>query len=384
MMRSVIRGLEPVAFCGFLFFGSLVQAQPRPNLRPADPTIRKLEPSKKSAIKTTTIEVELLQGAEGGGLYAQQWLKVLEPLNVSLRIHRSVTGDKPDLKERESGTTRSITAIGTLDKSGTISFPGRKFALSDAAKVKEWIEELRAYGIQGSPQGQPLWGLTKEQFGRVYDALLKTVQSETADLPLSEVVAALPLPNQYPIRWSDEAKAAVARRGDRNRVRQELKGLSIGTVLAVALGEQGLAYRPNRTPAGEVELLIEPRNPKTEQWPIGWELQNQSFKAAPKLYAMVPVELSDVELSDVLNAISQLSETPILIDYAELDAKQIKLEKIKVSFPLKKTTWTIALRQLLAPQKLVREIWQDEAGHVFVWVTSVRAGRAKETDKPEQ
>jgi hypothetical protein len=93
---------------------------------------------------------------------------------------------------------------------------------------------------------------------------------------------------------------------------------------------------------------------------------------------MAPIELTDVELSDVLVAISKLAETPILIDHAELDAKQIDLEKIKVSFPRKMTTWSLALRQLVIPKRLTRELWQDEAGRVFVWITTTRAGRSKE------
>ena len=93
---------------------------------------------------------------------------------------------------------------------------------------------------------------------------------------------------------------------------------------------------------------------------------------------MVPIELADVELSDVLTAISELAETPILIDYAELEARQIDLEKIKVSFPRKMTTWSLALRQLVVPKRLTRELWQDEAGRVFVWITTTRAGRAKD------
>jgi len=123
---------------------------------------------------------------------------------------------------------------------------------------------------------------------------------------------------------------------------------------------------------------VEPRNAKSDQWPIGWPVQKQTFKAAPKLYAMVPIELSDVELSDVISAISELSETPILIDYVELDAKQIDLEKIKVSFPRKMTSWGLALRQMVVPQRLTREFWQDEAGRVFVWITTTKAGRSKE------
>ena len=83
----------------------------------------------------------------------------------------------------------------------------------------------------------------------------------------------------------------------------------------------------------------------------------------------------------MINAISKVSETPILIDYAELDAKQIDLEKVKVSFPRKVTNWSIALSRLIAPQRLTHELWQDEAGRTFVWLTSTRAGRSQDRSK---
>ena len=346
--------------------------------RADDFTTTKPTGAKKPASKTTIVEMELLQASGGGGLYAQHWLKVLQPLDVALRVRRPILDDKPELKQREAGNLRYVTAIGTLDRSGNLSFPEKSFAVGDAVKLKEWIDELRTYGARGTPTGQPLWGLTQEQFDLLYNRLLKPVDAETDSLVLTAAIARFPLPAELTLRWNDDAANHLARRGERIKVRQELKGFSVALALALALKENGLGFRPNRTPGGEIELLVEPLNSKIEQWPIGWPVQRSTFKAAPKLYAMVPIELTEVELSDVITAIAELAETPVLIDYAELDAKQIDLEKIKVSFPRKMTTWSLALRQMVVPQKLTREVWQDEAGRVFVWITTTRAGRTKD------
>ncbi len=358
---------------------ALGQAPTRP-VRPGDSSLTKDKPAspKKTNMISTVIEFELLQSEGGGGLHGQQWLKVLEPLDVSLRVRKPILGDKPEMKEREAGKTRYVTAIGTLDRSGNLVFPDRSFSLSDATKLKEWIDELRTYGVKGTPVGKSLWGLSEEQFAGLFDGLLNKVDFETENLPLKQAVSKLPLPTAFPVRWNSEAVEKLAKLGDKAQVRQELKGFSVALALALSLSDNGFGFRPNRTPSGVIELLIEPRNTKLEQWPIGWPVQKATFKAAPKLYAMVPIELADVELSDVLTAISELAETPILIDYAELEAKQIDLEKIKVSFPRKMTTWSLALRQLVVPKRLTRELWQDEAGRVFVWITTTRAGRAKD------
>ena len=364
---------------GLLFVGDFASGQaPVTTPRSDDFSTTKPTASKKLASKTTVVEFELLQASGGGGLFAQHWLKVLQPLDVSLHVRRPVLDDKPELKEREAGNIRYVTAIGTLDRSGAVSFPNKTFAVGDSVKLKEWIDELRTYGARGTPAGQPLWGLTNDQFAHLFDSLLKPVDIETENRPLSTAIAKFPLPSEFPLRWNAEASERLAVRGERAKVRQELKGFSVAMSLSLALKENGFGFRPNRTPRGDLELLVEPLNPKLEQWPVGWPVQRATFKAAPKLYAMVPIELTDVDLSDVISAISELAETPVLIDYAELDAKKIDLDKIKVSFPRKMTTWSLALRQVVVPQRLTRELWQDEAGRVFVWITTTRAGRVKD------
>lgn len=324
--------------------------------------------------RSTFIEIKLLSGTEGGALHGQQWLKLMQPLDVSLQIQKGGLDDMPEVREREVGTLRYVTAIGMLDRAGKITFPDCSFTMSDGAKLKEWIDSLRTYGAQGSPEGQPLWGLTKDQFARVYDSLGKVADASVIGLPIREAVLKLPLPEQYPLKWSQSASDALKTRETRSAVRQELKGFSAATALAIALNDCGLGFRPNRTPSGGLELLVEPLGQRDDFWPVGWPLQQQRFKAAPKFFSMTTIELDQVDLSDVLLAVSELSETPVLVDYAELDKKNVDLTKLKVSFKRGQTSWSVALKQMVIPQKLSRQIWQDEAGRVFVWITTNRPG----------
>jgi len=365
-------------FLGLLVTETSVMGQTPPARGTAKTSAKAKSEPKKSEPKNTVIEIELLRADGGGGAVAQGWIKVLEPYDISVRVHRPVGADKPDLKEREAGYTRYVTAIGVLDRAGNIVFPNKTLSLSEPAKIKEWIDELKTYGIKGAPKGQPLWGMSEEQFAKLFDSLVKPIDFDTEGLPLKETVDKLPLPSEFPLRWSVEATELLKKRGDQAKFRQELNGFTMGLSLAIAFSENGLGFRPNRTPSGAIELVVEPQNPKLNQWPVGWPLQRSSFKAAPKLFAMVPIELVDEELPDVIMAISELSETPILIDYGELQSKQIDLEKIKVSFPRKMTSWSYALRQIVVPHRLTQELWQDEAGRAFVWVTATRAGRAKD------
>ena len=339
-----------------------VSAQPAapPKVRP------ELSAGASSKPKITIIEIKLLTGADGGSLHAQQWSKVLEPLDVSIQIQRSTLNDKPEVRERN---------VGTLDRSGKISFPGRSFDASDGPKLREWINELKTYGAQGTPEGQPMWGLSKEQFAKLYDSLQKPVDAELLDLPLTEAIPKLPLPKPYPVRVSQAATTLLEQTGAKNRVRQDVRGFSGATALAIVLNDCRLGFRPNRTPAGGLELLVEPLGQRQDLWPVGWPLQKQRIKAAPKLFAMTPIELNQVELTDLLVTVAELTETPVMLDYYEIEQKNIDLSKLTVSFKRAETSWSVALKNIVVPKKLSREIWQDEAGRAFVWITTNRPGR---------
>ncbi len=345
--------------------------------RPLPPKRNELvDPADSSKPRSTIIELRLFANTDGGGLHSQQWSKLLEPMDVSIQIQRPTVNDKPEVRERIVGTIRYVTAIGTLDRSGRISFPGHSFELADGPKLREWIDELKTYGAQGTPNGQPNWGLSKDQFNLLYSSLLKPAEAETIDLPITEAVTKLPLPAKFPIKFSQAATAQLRLLGSKSTVRQDVRGFTAATALAIMLNDCSLGFRPNRTPADGLELLVEPQELRKDLWPVGWPLQKQRLKAAPKLFAMTPIELDQVPLTDLLSTVEELTETPVLIDNYEIEKAKIDLSKIDVSFKRASTSWSVALKTMVIPKKLSREIWQDEAGRAFVWITTNRPGRA--------
>ncbi len=330
-------------------------------------------------VRSTTVEVELLTAPEGGALHAQQWRAQFEQLGISLRVRRPVLNDKADVTERVVGTLRYVTAVGQLERSGKIVFPGKTFGYSDGPKLKEWLDELKTYGAQGSPNGRPLWGLSEKQFKVTYDVLTAVQKESVAGKDLPEAVIALNLPKNLSVRWSIAAQQHLERRVAEGRITavHDTAGFSKATALAIALNDQGLGFRPNRTPEGTIELLIEPQAvDRQDHWPVGWPLQRQAPVAMPGMFVMVNVALERLPASEVLADVAQATETPILIDRAEFERRDIDLTKLLVSHPLKKTTWSLALRAMLVPKHINREYWQDEAGRGFVWITAVGKPRA--------
>jgi len=325
-----------------------------------------------AASTKTILEVELLTGPDGGALQAQEWRTVFEKLDVPVTIHKAVLDEKPDVKERTVGTLRYVTAIGKLERQGRITFPDHSFERSDSVKLKEWFDELKTYGRQGAPDGQPLWGLSKQQFELLYQSLAELSNIELQGLPLDRAATDLKLPETYPLRWSTTAADRLKRLGEQNTARQRVAGFTKATALAIALNDRGFGFKPKRTPSGSIELVVEPQaRDRNELWPVGWPLQRQAPELLPGLFTMSNIELHNEPLMDVLNTAAELSEVGILLDYASLDQRQVDLGALKANFKLKKTTWSLALRGVLVPQKLNREYWQDEAGRGFVWIVPV-------------
>lgn len=322
--------------------------------------------------RSTVINVEILAGADGGALHSQAWAKLFEGWDVSLVIRRGLVDDQPDMKEKTVGTLRYVTLIGKLDRTGQIAFPDHKFTRAQQRELKEWLDELKTYGIQGAPAGKPLWGLSKPQFEDLFHAISAPLQQPVLDLVLPEAIEKLQLPVKYPLRWSTQAEQQFRQQAGQARVRQEVSSLSCATALAIMLNDHGFGFRPNRTPQGTIELVVNPlADDPLEQWPIGWPPQQQVPHLVPGMFEMTNIEFESAPLNEVLEIASGLSETPIYIDYAQLAKQQIDINKVLVQQPLKKTTWSLALRYLLVPKKLNREYWQDEAGKGFVWITPI-------------
>jgi len=325
----------------------------------------------KKKAPVTSITVELL-ATTGVGAKARQWADILSKLDVVVTVRNGRSDDKVGVTERKSGgSLRTVSVVGELDSSGRLIFPDQIFSLDDAGKLAGWINELRQYGAQGDPNGRPVWGLTKEQFGVVHTALKKPVIAETKDVEITKAVKLFELPGDLPVRFSPAAIARLKERGGQLKVSQSVQGVSQGTALAVLLAEQGLGFRPRRLPDGSIELTADPLDETTKFWPVGWPREHNVPDTCPELFQFKNIELDDEPLSDVLEAVTSVIKVPILIDRYGLDAKGVDLAEVNITFPRKRTTWTEALKTFTYKAKAKFEVLTDEAGKPFIWVTPI-------------
>lgn len=331
--------------------------------------------------RKTLVEIILIATSDGGAQHAQDWRPVFEKLNIDLRIRQPLLDDKPEVKETQLGRLRQVTAIGVLDRNGDLTFPTRKFSRADGEKLVEWINELKAYGAQGTPKGKPLWGLSQEQFELVLQKLSAAAPPGLEGESLSTVIGRMEFPDDLPVRFSTAGEEAVRRLPvETLTLRQKVDGFTVATALAIALNDCGLGFRPNRTPAGTLELVIDAQRDGELWWPVGWPLEQSRPKAAPKLFVISPIVVENQPLEKVLAEVAAKVELPLLYDWPALKQEEIDPAKVRVTHARKRQAWMAVLPNLAFQGKLKVTLWQDEVGKPFLWVTTLKSKRTLPTD----
>jgi hypothetical protein len=355
-------------------------------------TIRRNPPAGNSPVDKTTVSLVLITSDNTAALRARLWQTTLQKLDVPFRIRSATVADKVEVRERKLGPLRQVTVVGKVDRGGRLVFADRTYTRSDAAKLGEWLRELKAYGKQGKPEGKPLWGMTKAQFGVVFADLSASVATDVRGKELEQAVARLGLPSKYAVRYSVAAKAAVRKvprdlkrslgTGKRSLgsipVRKSVKGQSLGTAFALVLRDYGLGFRPLRNPAGDIELIVDPLADAKDAWPIGWKLKQARFNTSPKLFKIRPVSLDKVKMLDVFHTITAKTGVPVHVDYYATAAKGIDVDHLVVSYPARKASYSLLLRGITTRKKLSYILRVDEAGQPFAWITAWTPGGREE------
>lgn len=365
----------PICFAalGALVFASAAQAQKSSTRAPGS-----------LPVKQTSVEVEIMLDKFSDNVAPQQWGPVFEKLGVAARFRERIQGDDVSLGEKTRGSYRYVTAVGELNRDGSLNFPGKSFTLDNTAAINAWIRELQTYGALGSPDGQPVWGLTDQQFDALYDELRQPVAGDFEGLEFQPAIKQLALPDAYYFRL-DEAARELAQKPERQHpFRHEVSGLSRGTALAIVLADYGLGFRPLRTPTGAIELVAEPLETLKKPWPIGWPLDKDRPRneTAPALFEQVTAGFNDQTLADVLSAIEQASHTRVIVDYERCARRKINPDEVKVSYPQKRTAWILILKTVTSQARLSREIMTDEGGSAFVYVFPFEPKREADAKKP--
>jgi len=335
-----------------------------------------------AGIQSTTVTVHIATVQLQSALKSQEWGRIFQKIGYTVRIRRAASNDKPETTERILGRSRSVTAVGLLDRTGTVEFAGgRKFRAVDDVRLKKWLDNLKKYGAQGAPEGQPLWGLNAQQFAKVYNALSAELKEEVHEQDLQLAMIKLePVPD-HSLRLATEAKDWLALQPKSPLVKQKVKGMSRGSALAIILRDHRLGFYPTRTTTGAVDLVVKPLKPDDDAWPVGWDLNRPRTKTAPLLFKLFPVNVKDIRITDLMDIVTEKTKVPILFDHDTISSAKIDLAELTVTIPERKATLFRAVQTATARNRLSQVLQIDELGKPFLYVTTSAAARSASEKK---
>ena len=349
-------------------------ATPAPRPAPRIPRGRGAVDAPAALNVNTIVEIEILSEDQGGDPNAQKWGKVFEQLGAAVRVRFS--GDvKPGVTEKVRGPLRYVTAVGLLGRGSELSFGATSFRLSETERVKEWLDEIKVYGAQGAPAGQPLWGLSRIQFAEVNDRMAKPLVAEAKGQSVKTLVKSLQNEDKLPVHLTSVTESWLGDAAHDRTISVSVAGFSTGTGLAIALNDIDLGLRPVRTPAGKIEYEILPLDRLSDPWPMGWEPDPATPRdqITPELFKKGVVGFEKSPLTEVLAAIETETGTPIIIDMRKSLARKIDVKSLKVSSPAKKTAWALVISACVRPSGLYNHYRQDEAGRGFMLIAPFEA-----------
>ncbi|MEM7812759.1 MAG: hypothetical protein AAF532_14885 [Planctomycetota bacterium] len=326
----------------------------------------------------TTLSFVIIAGPTQS-LASQQWARRIGRFGHAVQVRGAIPGDELIATEKVRGRLRDVKVVGQIARDGRLVFPGEVFTPTDLGPLSEWLNDLQTYGAQGAPDGQARWGLNAMQFEGLSAAMTAVVDLDLLEQTPRDAVAAV-APPSYAVRYTIDAEKLldrldVAPPDAASSVAADVRGLARGTTLAVVLNRVGLGFRPERTPEGVVELVVEPLDDLETPWPVGGTLEGtRRADAAPAMFTQFDGGFDDT-FARFARLVTRTSGIPLLADHAGIAADGIDLADVRVTIPPRRTSLSLMLRSATLPHRLTREIRVDEAGNPFVWVLPARTKR---------
>jgi hypothetical protein len=312
------------------------------------------------------LEVAVEKAAPFGAM--QEWGKRLNELGLSrVRLRGANAGDEPSITPMGAGPAQRFRVVGVLNNRDQLVLPGGAFGQGDMARLKQFLEALPAKEAErGIERG--IFGLTQPQFEQLYDDLSLIVTSPTKGVPLPALLGSLKDKLSVPLQIDDDAQIPLARAKPLN---VELKDMSLGTVLAIALRTAGLGLIPEQPPGKPFVLRVVRTTDKADCWPIGWKPEQTPRQMAPAMYRFTTIEISGYTLAKAIEALTPHMGVPLLFDERIITEREIDITKIEVKFPNRKTYVRRAFDNVLSQGRLTGEFRVDEAGRPFYWITQL-------------
>lgn len=327
-----------------------------------------LSPSVATASDATvSLELATAKGFPIGG--QQRWVTFLKDVGfTSLRIRTAHEREEPSLNKSGTTTSPNFRVTGILKSGNRLYLPGAVIKYGDRAAVTDWFTKLKEGGEEGVFNPTGLWGMTAKQVIAFHQALETEVTFETKGKAVADVVRQITRSVDATITIDASAKAAMA---GNDVLLDELRGMSSGTAIAVAIRPLGLLLVPTKPAAGRHQGKIVDAQQVEEGWPIGFKPDHIPGKTAPPLFTFLNAEIDEEPLDKALAAIEQRVKLPLLFDHNAIAKQEIDLAK-EVSFSPRRTFYKKIIDSILREAMLRSELRVDDAGQPFLWITTIK------------
>jgi hypothetical protein len=318
--------------------------------------------------------IDMTLGTEPGfpATSMQQWYQLLTALGVdNLQIRSAAPADKLEIQSTGTPTAPSYKVVGRLTPGGEMIVPGGRFPLRDRAGMNAWLDKLRTEGPEraaGAPRTP--FGLPIESLEKVHDDLARTVDFATKETPLKATLEKIAGKLAYPLLADGNVTRSLAAAG---KIEDELQGLSAGAALAVLLRQAGMVFVPRFNAQRTPEYLIVTSGAATESWPIGWPPSKPLTAIAPKMLDQLKIEIEEIPVSQVVEALAGRLELPIIYDRAAMRQQQIDPTTKILSLPANERTYAKVLEAVLFRAQLKYQLRIDEAGKPWLWITTLKS-----------
>jgi len=325
-----------------------------------------LLPAGAWAAPTGQVQLEIAGNVQlGAGLSFQQWGQALNAAGIqSFRLRSGQEGEKPSIEVGGTPQAPFYKVTAVLGAGDELVVPGGRFRRSECKKLAAWLDDLAKRGPPDKREKVSAFGLTASQLEKVNADLSKAVGFSTQGMTRSEAVNKIAGQLGLPLKIE-----GVLAEGD-DKIEEELAGFSSGTALACILRPIGFCLAP-RESGESLSYAVKKARLDQEVWPVGWPAEGGK-RPVPALYESHNVNVSGVSAAKLLEVVGKQVHAAVFYDHNALARHGIEPDKATVSQPQRRTTYSIALRNMLAKVGLKFEVRVDEAGKPFLWVSTLK------------
>ncbi len=311
------------------------------------------------------IDVDVAMQAGAPLTAPQQWARLLGEMGLGrVRLRSGREGEQAQVTQTESTLGARFKVVAILNSRGELVLPERRYRAADRKALKDYFHGLAQQESFGKDRGR--FDLTEKQFRRVHADLSRVISFSTAKKTLVDFLDQLEQKFNVPLLRDASARAALSQA---EPLAVELRGMSSGTALAIALRSERLVLRPEKPTGGPLRMVVERQRPQRDSWPVGWKHEGSPRQLAPKMFASLSIEISGYTLSKAIEALEPRLGVAVFYDNRTLAKRDIQPDKIQVKLPAGKTYLKRAVDRLLGQARLAGELRVDEQGRPFLWIT---------------